>query len=43
MTVGADIRRGERLCYRTNQGRVGMLSVEGMEGFTVRLRHRTLR
>ena len=43
MTVGADIRRGERLCYRTNQGRVGMLSVEGVEGFTVRLRHRTLR
>ena len=43
VTVGADVRRGESLCYRTDQGRVGMLSIEGVEGFTVRLRHRTLR
>lgn len=43
LTVGDDLQRGESLCYKTNEGRIGMLSVEAVEGFTVRLRHRTLR
>jgi hypothetical protein len=43
MTVGADVRRGESTCYRTNDGRIGMMTIVGVEGFTVQFRHRTFR
>jgi hypothetical protein len=43
LTVGVDLKRGETMCYRTNQGRFGMLSIQGVEGFTVQIRQRTLR
>ena len=43
ITVGSDLDEDRPVCYRTDEGRIGVLTIEASEVFLVRLRHRTLR